>query len=141
MANASLIFAASEFLIGIVTVKAIDSATQNEKTMVLSGSLSEEEMTKMLRDADENKASDEMFRQLSDLREWLTTLKIQLLELIDTNSLNAEDIAELKDLKESIEADYMSENFELLSGLVQSGKELIKELSEKVYAEAKKVMQ
>ncbi len=126
---------------GIVTVKAIDSATQNEKTMVLSGSLSEEEMTKMLRDADENKASDEMFRQLSDLREWLTTLKIQLLELIDTNSLNAEDIAELKDLKESIEADYMSENFELLSGLVQSGKELIKELSEKVYEEAKKVMQ
>ena len=126
---------------GIVTVKAIDSATQNEKTMVLSGSLSEEEMTKMLRDADENKASDEMFRQLSDLREWLTTLKIQLLELIDTNSLNAKDIAELKDLKESIEADYMSENFELLSGLVQSGKELIKELSEKVYEEAKKVMQ
>jgi len=126
---------------GIVTVKAVDSATQNEKTMILSGSLSEEEMIKMLKDADENKASDEMFRQISDLRDWLTSLKIQLFELVDTNTLNAEDIKELEDLKQSIEADYLSENIELLRGLVQSGKELIKELSEKVYEEAKKVIQ
>jgi molecular chaperone DnaK len=126
---------------GIVTVKAVDSATQNEKTMILSGSLSEEEMIKMLKDADENKASDEMFRQISDLRDWLTSLKIQLFELVDTNTLNAEDIKELEDLKQSIEADYLSENIELLRGLVQSGKELIQELSEKVYEEAKKVIQ
>ena len=126
---------------GIVTVKAVDSATQNEKTMILSGSLSEEEMIKLLKDADENKASDEMFRQISDLRDWLTSLKIQLFELVDTNTLNAEDIKELEDLKQSIEADYLSENIELLRGLVQSGKELIKELSEKVYEEAKKVIQ
>jgi len=126
---------------GIVTVKAVDSATQNEKTMILSGSLSEEEMIKLLKDADENKASDEMFRQISDLRDWLTSLKIQLFELVDTNTLNAEDIKELEDLKQSIEADYLSENIELLRGLVQSGKELIQELSEKVYEEAKKVIQ
>jgi len=125
---------------GIVTVKAIDSATQNEKAMVLSGSLSEEEMIKMLRDADENKASDEMFKQINNLRELLTTLKIQLLELIDTKLLSADEVAELEDLKLSIEADYLSENIELLNGLVQSGKELVQELSQKVYDESKKVM-
>jgi tRNA(Phe) wybutosine-synthesizing methylase Tyw3 len=97
-------------------------------------------MLKMLRDADENKASDEMFKQVNNLREWLTTLKIQLLELIDTKVLSQDEIAELEDLKVSIETDYLSENIELLNGLVQSGKELVQELSQKVYDESKKVM-
>lgn len=125
---------------GIVTVKAIDEATGNEKTMVLSGSLSEEDMAKMLVDAKENKISDERFRQLSLLRDWLTSLKIQLLELIDTKTLGQNDIDELEDLKVSIESDYNSENIELLSSLVESGKETIDRLSEKVYQKAKEMM-
>ena len=125
---------------GIVTVKAIDEATGNEKTMVLSGSLSEEDMTKMLVDAEENKISDERFRQLSTLRDWLTSLKIQLLELIDTKTLGKNDIDELEDLKVSIDSDYSSENIELLNSLVESGKETIDRLSEKVYQKAKEIM-
>ena len=125
---------------GIVTVKAIDEATGNEKTMVLSGSLSEEDMTKMLVDAEENKISDERFRQLSTLRDWLTSLKIQLLELIDTKTLEKNDIDELEDLKVSIDSDYSSENIELLNSLVESGKETIDRLSEKVYQKAKEIM-
>ena len=125
---------------GIVTVKAIDETTGNEKTMVLSGSLSEEDMAKMLEDAEENKISDERFRQLSTLRDWLTSLKIQLLELIDTNTLGQNDIDELEDLKVSIDSDYSSENIELLTSLVESGKETIDRLSEKVYQKAKEIM-
>jgi molecular chaperone DnaK len=125
---------------GIVTVKAIDEASGNQKNMVLSGSMSQEEMIKMLKDAEENKASDERFRQLSSLKEWLMSLKIQLLELIDTNILNENDIKELQDLKLSIESDYNSENIELLSALVESGKDLIDDLSKKVHEEAKKAI-
>lgn len=125
---------------GIVTVKAIDEATGNEKTMVLSGSLSEEDMAKMLEDAEENKISDERFRQLSTLRDWLTSLKIQLLELIDTKTLEQNDIDELEDLKVSIDSDYSSENIELLTSLVESGKETIDRLSEKVYQKAKEII-
>ena len=125
---------------GIVTVKAIDEATRNEKTMVLSGSLSEEDMAKMLVDAEENKISDERFRQLSTLRDWLGSLKIQLLELIDTKVLEGKDIDELEDLRVSIESDYNSENIELLNSLVESGKETIDKLSEKVYQKAKEIM-
>jgi len=125
---------------GIVTVKAIDEASGNQKNMVLSGSMSQEEMIKMLKDAEENKASDERFRQMSSLKEWLMSLKIQLLELIDTNILNESDIKELQDLKLSIESDYNSENIELLSALVESGKDLIDELSKKVHEEAKKAI-
>jgi molecular chaperone DnaK len=125
---------------GIVTVKAIDEATNNEKVMILSGSLSEEEMTKLLVDAEENKIEDSRFMQLSSLRDWLTNLKIQLLELIDTKVLSDEEVKELIDLKESIEADFDSENIELLSSLVESGKELINFLTNKVYDQAKKEM-
>ncbi len=125
---------------GIVTVKAIDEATNNEKIMILSGSLSEEEMTKLLVDAEENKIEDTRFIQISSLREWLTSLKIQLFELIDTKVLSHEEVKELIDLKESIEADYDSENIELLSSLVESGKELVSFLTKKVHDQAKKEM-
>jgi molecular chaperone DnaK (HSP70) len=126
---------------GIVTVKAIDEATHNEKIMVLSGSLSEEEMTKMLVDADENKIEDERFKQISLLRDWLTSLKIQLLELIDTKVLNYDEVKELEDLRVSIDSDYFSENIELLSSLVESGRELVNLLTNKVHSLAKKEMQ
>jgi len=125
---------------GIVTVKAIDESTKNEKTMVLSGSLSEEDMTKMLVDAEENKISDERFKKLSLLRDWLSSLSIQLHELVDTKTLEQKDVDELNDLKTSIESDFNSENIELLSSLVESGKETIDRLSEKVYQKAKEMM-
>ncbi len=126
---------------GIVTVKAIDEATKNEKVMILSGSLSEEEMTKMLIDAEQNKIDDERFKQLSNLKDWLITLKIQTLELIDTKALNTQEIKELEDLKASIEADFDSENIEFLSSLVESGRELVNFLTDKVHSLAKKEMQ
>jgi molecular chaperone DnaK len=126
---------------GIVTVKAIEENTGFEKVMVLSGSLSEEEMKNLISDAEENKIEDERFKQLSTLRDWLTSLKIQLLELIDTKVLNNDEVKELEDLKESIDSDYNSENIELLSSLVESGKELVDLLTKKVHSLAKKEIQ
>ena len=109
--------------------------------MILSGSLSEEEMTKMLVDAEENKIEDERFKQISLYRDWLTSLKIQLIELIDTKVLNHDETKELEDLRGSIDSDYFSENIELLSSLVESGKELVNLLTNKVHSLAKKEMQ
>jgi hypothetical protein len=54
--------------------------------------------------------------------------------------LSYEEVKELVDLNESIEADFESENIELLSSLVESGKELINLLTNKVHALAKKEM-
>jgi hypothetical protein len=50
-------------------------------------------------------------------------------------------IIKLQDLRESIESDYFSENIELLSSLVESGKELIDFLTKKIHDQAKKEMQ
>lgn len=124
---------------GIVTVKAIDESTKNEQVMVLSGSISEEEMSKMLVDAEENKIDDERFRQIALLKDWLISLKIQSEELINSKVLNQEDIKELHDYKISIDLDFESENLELLSALAESGKELVDKLSRKVFEYASKV--
>lgn len=124
---------------GIVKVRAIDESTGNEKDMILSGSLSEEEMTKMLKDADDNKISDERFRKLSSLKDLMTSFKIQILELIDTKILSENEISELRDLEFSIDSDYNSDNLELLNSLAESAKELIQKLSNKVYEYASKV--
>ena len=125
---------------GIVTVKAIDEQTKNEKVMVLSGSLSEEEMAKLLVDAEENKIEDSRFTQLTLLREWLSSLKIQSHELIDTNILSEDEVKELIDLNASIDNDLHSENIEFLSSLVESGKEIIDLLSNKVHEHAKSLI-
>lgn len=125
---------------GIVSVKAIDEATKNEKTMILSGKTNLDIVSSLIKDAEENKISDERFRQITSYREWLTNYKIQLQELIDSKVLNSSDIKSLEDLKDSIDNDYFSENLELLHGLVQSSKELVEEMSEKVYEEAKKIL-
>jgi molecular chaperone DnaK len=125
---------------GIVTVKAIDEASDNQKNMVLSGSISQDELNQMLKDAEDNKVSDERFRQISLLRDWLESLKIQLFELIDTKILDNKDIDELNDLRMSIDSDFNSENIELLSSLVESGKETIDKLSAKVYKQAKELI-
>ena len=60
--------------------------------------------------------------------------------MIDTKVLSEEEVKELIDLRESIESDYNSENIELLSSLVESGRELINFLTKKVYDQAKKEM-
>ncbi len=60
--------------------------------------------------------------------------------MVDTKVLSEEEVKELVDLRESIEADYNSENIELLSSLVESGRELVNFLTKKVYDQAKKEM-
>jgi hypothetical protein len=55
--------------------------------------------------------------------------------------LNEHEVKELDDLRKSIESDFNSENIELLSSLVESGRELINLLTNKVHSLAKKEMQ
>ena len=68
-------------------------------------------------------------------------MKTQLHELLDTKVLKYDDVKELEDLRMSIESDYYSENIELLSSLVESGRELVNLLTNKVHSSAKKEMQ
>jgi molecular chaperone DnaK len=127
---------------GIVTVKAIDENTNEEKSMVLNGakSLSSDDITKMLMDAEDNKAKDERDRTIKKLTDYLTDCKIQVTHLLNSKSLDKSDINELLDLKKSIENDINSENIEFLSSLSESAKEILETLSDKVHEEAAKML-
>lgn len=127
---------------GILTVKAIDTETKIEKSLVLDNSerLENLDINKMLKDAEENKISDEIFIKISNLRELLTNYKIQISELLATKVLNDSEMEDLVDLNLSIDEDINSENIELLNSLVFSAKELVEELSNKVYKEAEKLL-
>ena len=127
---------------GIVTVRAIDENTNEEKSMVLSGAknLSSDDVTKMLMDAEDNKAKDERDRTIKKLTDYLTDCKIQITHLLNSKSLNTFDANELLDLKKSIENDINSENIEFLSSLSESAKEILETLSDKVHEEAAKMV-
>jgi molecular chaperone DnaK len=127
---------------GIVTVRAIDENTNEEKSMVLSGAknLSSDDITKMLMDAEDNKAKDERDRAIKKLTDYLTDCKIQITHLLNSKSLDTTDANELIDLKKSIENDINSENIEFLSSLSESAKEILETLSDKVHQEAAKMV-
>jgi molecular chaperone DnaK len=126
---------------GIVTVAALDEQTDNKKTMTLNGkSMSNEEIKSMLMDAADNQAKDERDRQIHKLTDWLADYLIQIQALLNTDVLEKDEVNELLDLKKSIKEDFDTQNVELLNSLVESAKDLIESLSEKVYSKAEQLM-
>ena len=127
---------------GIVVVKAIDSDSKIEKSMVLSGenTLTSEEIFKMLEDAEENKLKDEIDRQIHKLTDWLQDYLLQITHLLGTKILSEKEMSDLNDLKSSIESDLHCRNVELLAGLAETSKDLVEELSKKVYEHAEKLL-
>ena len=127
---------------GILSVKAQDLDTGVSKDIEITGqaSLSNEEISKIIDDAQKYKEEDEHFRKITNMHDLLYDCEIQIEELLRTNALNSEDMEDLKDLKNSIEEDGKSKNIELLSSLLESAKDTIKEKSLLVHEIAKEKM-
>ena len=127
---------------GILSVKAQDLDTGVKKDIEITGqaSLSNEEISKIIDDAQKHKEEDESFRKITNMHDLLYDCEIQVEELLRTNVLSKEDTDDLIDLKKSIEDDGKSHNIELLSGLLESAKETIKEKSLLVHEIAKEKM-
>jgi len=124
---------------GILSVKAQDLDTGVKKDIEITGqaSLSNEEISKIIDDAQKYKEEDEYFRKITNMHDFLYDCEIQVEELLRTNALSKEDIIDLNDLKISIQEDGKSQNIELLSSLLESAKETIKEKSIKLHEIAK----
>ncbi len=127
---------------GILSVKAQDLDTGVKKDIEITGqaSLSSEEISKIIDDAQKHKEEDERFRKITNIHDLLYDCEIQIEELLRANVLNKEDTDDLRDLKQSIEDDGKSHNIELLSSLLESAKETIKEKSLLVHEIAKEKM-
>lgn len=127
---------------GILSVKAQDIDTGVNKDIEITGqaSLSNEEISKIIDDAKKYKEEDEYFRKITNMHDLLYDCEIQIEELLRTNALDDEDMNDLKDLKNSIEEDGKSQNIELISSLLESAKDTIKEKSLLLHEIAKEKM-
>ncbi len=95
---------------GILTVSAMDKGTGKEQKITISGSsgLSEEEINKMVQDAEENKAKDAERKALVDLRNQADALVIQVEKTVSDmgDKIDAEEKAKIEtainDLKDTL---------------------------------------
>jgi len=95
---------------GILTVSSTDKGTGKSQSITISGSsgLSEEEINKMVQDAEENKAADEERKALVDLKNQADALIVQTEKSVEEmgEKLEAEEKAKIEaavtDLKETL---------------------------------------
>ncbi len=98
---------------GILTVSSTDKGTGKSQSITISGSsgLSEEEINKMVQDAEENKAADEERKALVDLKNQADALIVQTEKSVEEmgENLDAEEKAKIEaavaDLKETLKDD------------------------------------
>ena len=127
---------------GILSVKAQDLDTGVNKDIEITGqaSLSNEEISKIINDAQKHKEEDEYFRKITNMHDLLNDCEIQVEELLRANVLSKDDNNDLLDLKYSLKEDGKSQNVELLTSLLESAKDTIKEKSLLVHEIAKEKM-
>jgi len=124
---------------GILSVKAQDLDTGVNKDIEITGqaSLSNEEIAKIIDEAHKYKEEDEYFRKITNMHDLLNDCEIQVEELLRANVLSKDDNNDLLDLKYSLKEDGKSQNVELLTSLLESAKETIKEKSILLHEKAK----
>jgi len=125
---------------GIVNVSAKDKATGKEQRIVIEAQsgLSDDDIDRMVREAEENREADEQRRALAELRNEVDTLSWSTQKLIDEHSekLEADLIEEAKgaiaQAKEAVEANETS----VLETAKTRLEAAAQKLAEKMYAQA-----
>ena len=127
---------------GIVNVKAKDKGTGKEQSITITsgGSLSDEEIDKMVKEAEENKAADEKRKEAADTRNeaeqaiFMTEKSIKELGDKAPKAEKEKAEAQIKELKEALEKD----DTEDIKKKTESLSESAMALGAKVYEEASK---
>ena len=125
---------------GILSVRAVDLISGQEKSVIITGSssLSAEDIARMLTDAELNKDADDFEREISQLINTLRDQIVQVEELLRvSNVLPAETTNNLMDLKSSLEDGLTCRSLQILESLIQGAEADIKEASAFAYEKAK----
>ncbi|WP_210352262.1 molecular chaperone DnaK [Texas Phoenix palm phytoplasma] len=103
---------------GIVSVKATDLGTKKEQKIVISGSnsLSEEEIQRMLKEAEENAASDKLQREKIDTRNEASNLIFQTKKTLVSlkDSITSEDNKKIEECIKELEEALRHEDYKLI---------------------------
>ena len=119
---------------GIVNVSAIDKATGKEQkiTITSSGGLSDDEIDRMVREAEDNRASDEERKRTVDVRNEADSLSHQTEKTVEelSDKLSDEDKSSLNDgvakLREALEGDDLD--------LIEASMKTLKDDSSRIFS-------
>ena len=123
----------------ILSVRATDTISGAEKEVTISGSssLSADEISRMITDAEANKELDEAARELNHAHNALRDQLLQVDELLRVrHTLPDEVVADLHDLRASLEDGLTCPSMTIIESLSHGAAETIKEASAIVYAKA-----
>ena len=122
---------------GIVHVSALDKGTnkKQEITITNSSGLSEEEIDKMVREAEENKAADDKRREESELKNKAESFIAQIDQQLETDNANvtADQKAQVKALRDELQSAIDNNDYDKLKSKLDELEKAAQAMGEAMY--------
>jgi molecular chaperone DnaK len=130
---------------GIVNVTAKDLGTNKEQNITIqsSSSLSDDEIDRMVKDAEENADADQKRREESDTRNEADSLVFQVEKTITDlgENISEEDKQNAEEKKEALKSALEGEDIEDIKAKKEELEKVVQDLSTKVYEQAAQAQQ
>jgi len=125
---------------GIVTVKAKDLGTQKEQNITIqaSSSLSDEDIERMVKEAEENAEADAKRKEEADLKNEADQLVFQAEKVVKDlgDKVSEEEIKQVEEASAELTAALEAENFEDVRTKKEALEEIVQQMSVKLYEQA-----
>ncbi len=125
---------------GILSVAAKDKATGKEQSITIkeASGLSEEEVQRMVKEAEEHAGEDEAKKKLIDLQNQADSMGYQMRKMLSENKdkLSEEDIKELESALEELDKVKQSENTDEIEAAIKTVESASHKMAEKMYQQA-----
>ena len=122
---------------GIVHVSALDKGSNKKQSITISGSsgLSDEEIQRMVRDAEEHKAEDERLKEEAELKNKAEQFIHQINKSLETENANvtAEQKAEVTKLRDELQQALNDNNIDLLKEKIDQLEQAAHQMAEAMY--------
>lgn len=122
---------------GIVHVSALDKGTNKKQSITISNSsgLSDDEIQRMIKDAEEHKAEDEQRKEEAELKNKAEQLIHQINQSLETENANVtpEQKAEVTKLRDELQQALTDNNFEVLKEKVSALEQAAHAMAQNMY--------
>jgi molecular chaperone DnaK len=125
---------------GIVHVSALDKGTNKKQSITISGSsgLSEDEIQRMIREAEDNKAEDERLREEAELKNKAEQFIHQITKTLEDENAKVDDAqrAEVTSLRDELQQALNDNNIELLRQKMEQLEQAAQQMGQAMYQQA-----
>ena len=125
---------------GIVHVSALDKGTNKKQEITITGSsgLSEEEIDKMVKEAEENKDADDRRREEIELKNKAESFIVQIDQTLENNEINVpeDQKTQVKALRDELQAAIDANDYDKLRSKLDELEKAAQAMSEQMYQQA-----